>query len=108
MTIHEQLTPILNQIEDHLRALGLWDLTAPDQQALNSQLPFSHDTLEFYQWIQWIFIPRTRMLIRNEAELPRQSDIHSMAELYFQTSNIDAPDLLLAIKSFDRLLISQP
>ena len=107
MDIHQQLEPLLTQIENDLRELGLWDIAPPSQEALDSQLPFSHDTLEFYQWLQWILLPRTRMLVRNRANLPTQSDIHPMAELYFDTRNMKARELLLALKSFDRSLSRQ-
>lgn len=106
MKTHDPLEPLLKQIESNLRSMGLWDFQAPSEEALCSEAPFSHDTLEFYQWLQWIFLPRTRMLSRNHAPLPTQSDIHSMAELYFQTQSIGATDLLMTIKSIDSYFTS--
>lgn len=103
---HDQLEPLLAQLETELRNLGLWDIENPGQEALCSEVAFSHDTLKFHQWLQWIFIPRTRMLIRNRVALPTQSDIHSMAELYFQTQTIEATRVLVLLKSIDLVFSS--
>jgi uncharacterized protein YqcC (DUF446 family) len=35
---------------------GWWDEVPPSIEALSSVEPFSVDTLDFEQWLQWIFL----------------------------------------------------
>lgn len=108
MNVHKRLETLLIRLEADLRAMSLWDVQPPGQEALCSELPFSHDTLEFYQWLQWIFLPRTRMLTRNQTALPGSSDIHSMAELYFQTQAKKSAAVLETIKLIDQIFSPGP
>jgi uncharacterized protein YqcC (DUF446 family) len=60
MTINVSLIPLLDQLETELRTLTLWQPRSPNQDALNSVIPFAMDTLAPHQWLQWVFIPKIR------------------------------------------------
>lgn len=62
-------------IERELRVLGWWETTPPGEQALSSQEPFCVDTLEFAQWLQWIFLPRMKIILERDLPLPNASGI---------------------------------
>ncbi|PMH41108.1 pseudouridine synthase [Vibrio sp. 10N.286.49.B3] len=69
--ISQQITPLLRELEEKLQQLGLWDNVPPSDAQLSSCEPFSIDTLEPEQWIQWVFIAKlNQMLLENQA-LPR-------------------------------------
>ncbi len=57
MTINTKLTHALEQLEAELRQCELWQSTPPSEDALQSVEPFSIDTLEPHEWLQWIFLP---------------------------------------------------
>ncbi|MEZ5436402.1 MAG: YqcC family protein [Pseudomonadales bacterium] len=48
---------------------------------MNNVGPFAVDTLDFHQWLQFIFLPRMRDLIDTRSTLPMQSNITAMAEV---------------------------
>ena len=99
------LEQLLTDIENELRGMGMWESTAPPAEALMSQVPFCYDTLQFPQWLQWVFIPRCRMIVRGRAGIPAVSDIRSMAEIYLDEARIEAPGLLALMKRFDAMIL---
>ena len=95
---------VVDRMEDELRRLNLWESTSPDQHALNSQEPFSYDTLMFHQWLQWLFIPRMRRILMGHGELPGDSDIFPYALDSLRQFSEDPNALLFLIKTFDELI----
>ncbi|SDG40275.1 YqcC family protein [Pseudomonas seleniipraecipitans] len=91
-------------IERALRTQGWWDSAPPSKQALASQEPFCVDTLDFSQWLQWIFLPRMKAIIEAGASLPAVSGIQPMAEQVYGVGNRQASELLKALGDFDRLI----
>ena len=93
-------------IERELRALGWWDEVEPSAEALSSVEPFSVDTLDFEQWLQWIFLPRMKMILEQDLPLPNASGIQEMAEMVFAGRNVQGRDrqLQVLLKEFDQLI----
>ena len=93
-------------IERELRLQGWWDAESPGAEALSSVEPFSVDTLEFEQWLQWIFLPRMKMILEQDLPLPNASGIQEMAELVFAQRNLQGKDrrLQVLLKEFDLLI----
>ena len=93
-------------IERELRLLGLWDEVSPSAEALSSQEPFSVDTLDFEQWLQWIFLPRMKLILEQDLPLPNASGIQEMAEMVFAGRNVQGRDVELQrlLKQFDLLI----
>jgi len=94
-------------IECELRAQGWWQEEAPSAEALASPEPFCVDTLAFEQWLQWIFLPRMKVLLETGAALPSVSGIQAMAEMVYQQPGV-ARRLLELLGEFDRLLTRTP
>jgi uncharacterized protein YqcC (DUF446 family) len=99
-----QVADIILLLEAELRRIGLWEESAPAKQALESTLPFCHDSLEFHQWLQWVLIPKTRELIEKGMALPTTSDIATLAEYRFVQMPQETDALLKLIREYDRLL----
>lgn len=91
-------------IEQELRSLGWWDEVSPGDAALASQAPFCVDTLAFEQWLQWIFLPRMKVILENGLELPHASGIRVMAEEVYRERLVEVGRLLDALGAFDRLI----
>lgn len=94
----------LLQIERELRLLGWWSAQAPSAEALASQEPFCVDTLSFAQWLQWIFVPRMKLIIESDAVLPARSGIRPMAEMVYQGNLDPVLPLLASLAEFDRII----
>jgi len=93
-------------IERELRALGWWDTTPPSEQALSSQEPFCVDSLEFEQWLQWIFLPRMKVILERDLPLPNASGIVEMAEMVYSGRQNEARQLQKHLARFDQLIVN--
>ena len=91
-------------IERELRQLGWWSAVPPSDQALSSVEPFCVDTLEFEQWLQWIFLPRMKLILENDLPLPNASGILEMAEMVYTTRQHETRQLQQVLAQFDRLI----
>lgn len=95
---------LIVELECHLQALGFWDESAPDAAALASDAPFAVDALEFYQWLQWIFIPTMYEQLDRDADLPGNCCIAPMAEEWLKARKLAANDMLACLQAIDKAL----
>jgi len=91
-------------IERELRQQGWWASTAPSAQALASVEPFAVDTLDFDQWLQWIFLPRMKTIIEQDLPLPNASGILAMAEMVYADRPAQSHGLRRLLAQFDELI----
>ena len=91
-------------IERELRALGWWSESSPAPEALASPEPFCVDTLALEQWLQWIFLPRMKLILESDSALPQASGILAMAEVAYAQRGEEVAGLLAALGEFDRLI----
>ena len=66
---------LLAAITAELQSLDLWESVSPPPEALASEAPFAFDHLQFHQWLQWIFLPRTHALLDAGGRLPPDCSI---------------------------------
>ena len=84
-----------------MRRIGLWETQAPSPEALESLVPFCHDTLKFEQWLQWVFLSKMKLVVEGREECPSSSDITPMAEHRFSQLDMPTITLLKLIERFD-------
>ncbi len=99
-----ELADQLLLIERELRIRNLWTSSPPDARALASQEPFCVDTLSFEQWLQWIFLPRMKVVLERGEALPTVSGILAMAEMVYRGQLQQMASLLQALEAFDVLI----
>jgi len=99
-----QVAHCLLAIEMELRELGCWQDDQLDAAAYASELPFCHDTMEFPQWLQFVFIRRMQMLLESASPLPTSCAIVPYAEEYFQPVTEKTLNLLAHLAEIDKLL----
>ncbi|MDK8465117.1 YqcC family protein [Marinobacter sp. SS13-12] len=97
----------LLQIEIELRRLDAWETDPPPDEALQSTKPFAVDTLEFTQWLQFVFVYRMKVLIENGHPLPEVSGMAPMAEEHFRGRSEPGHSLIRELAEMDRLLSGQ-
>lgn len=95
-------------IERELRASGLWGSESPSLERLSSVEPFCVDTLALEEWLQWIFLPRMKLIIESGASLPAASGIREIAEVTYANEGERVAALLAALGAFDRLIGEAP
>jgi uncharacterized protein YqcC (DUF446 family) len=98
------LPALVDCIERELRTTGLWEKRSPPPDAFCSDVPFHLDTMRFVQWLQWVFVPRMRRMLRNRMPLPTTCRIHPLAVDELRDIEADTHRLLSFIAGLDRLL----
>ena len=101
--LEHRVADIVLNIEAEMRRMSLWSAQKPEDNRLQSQLPFCYDSLTVEQWLQWIFIPRMKRMLEQNLDLPAKCDIHPYAEEFLAHRSEDTVKLLALIKEFDDL-----
>lgn len=104
MDNHKILAQALFDLERELRELDLWESHSPPASALASSQPFAVDTLAFYQWLQFLFIPRLMRLVEHRAALPKACCVAPMAEEYFRPRAESGAEVIAVLERIDRLI----
>ena len=104
LALEHQVAALLIDVEAHLRQMGLWDSEPPSAEALASTQPFCIDTLDFNQWLQFIFLPTMYAILEEGRDLPSECAIAPMAEEYFRGLELPSLELELSLAKIDRLL----
>lgn len=102
--IRQEIAIVLQELEHELQRIERWESAMPSPERLASEVPFCHDTLEFTQWVQWIFIPRFRAVLEGGHELPQACAIAPVAELALDQLAADTSRLLERLREVDRLV----
>lgn len=102
-TRYTLLGSLLIDLECELRRANFWSAESPSPAALASVEPFAVDTLDFQQWLQFIFLPRMRLLIDERNALPLQSNITAMAEVTW-AEEIRAHAVITVLRQFDEMI----
>lgn len=91
-------------IECELRTQGWWAERPPSDEAMASREPFCVDSMPFEQWLQWIFLPRMKVILEQGAPLPSVSGIQPMAEQVYGVGNAQTRMLIKLLGEFDDIL----
>jgi uncharacterized protein YqcC (DUF446 family) len=106
MDNNEQLTSVLRSLQQAMDNIGHWSELGISSEALASQQPFCLDTMNFSQWLQFVFIPNMHALIDAEQVLPRLvkgQGIEPMAREFYKNTAADQTIIVL-IRQLDDLL----
>jgi uncharacterized protein YqcC (DUF446 family) len=95
---YQQLAGLLENVDQQLRLMGLWQQQSPTPQALASTEPFAVDQLSFNQWLQFIFLPRLQQMIAAGLPLPDNCSVAPMAEEFFKQQTADKEQSAAMIK----------
>jgi len=101
------LNGLLDALEDELKRQALWCDEPPSPAQLASQLPFSVDTLDFHQWLQFIYLPKLRALLTQGACLPNKVAVYPMACEVYQHELRRRGPLLECIALLDETMTGQ-
>lgn len=89
-TCHIALGRALEQLETVMEQEGVWPKKMPAEQdlknAMESSVPFAVDCLAFESWLAFIFIPKMRILLKQEMPLPPMQ-ITPAAQIYLSSVN---------------------
>jgi len=99
MKLIEEFEHHLNALEAALRQTQRWPNKAPSEAQLASTVPFAIDTLSFFEWLAYVFVPKCHQLIA-VGQLPGKMAISPAAHMYAP----DCPDpILVQLLALDKL-----
>jgi uncharacterized protein YqcC (DUF446 family) len=102
--VRNALTALLLEIETELRLFDRWSFEPPPSQAFESEFPFCCDILEAVEWLQFIFIPKIKLIIDTQSELPSCCGIATYVEESMQSEDSNADTLLALLVQVDEIL----
>lgn len=102
--LDSRVADVVLAIEAEMRRTGIWQATPPSDQALASQEPFCVDTLEFNEWLQWVFLARMKAILEQGGPLPERSAIYPYAEEWHRNHQWGNARLLNALRNFDEIV----
>lgn len=108
VVMSDAVSALLDQLETELKHQQLWSDSSPDALALASTLPFCCDTLRLEQWLQFIFLPRLRLLLETRQALPAKVSVLPYAEEVFKAQQSRVRPLLSLIARIDIALSGEP
>lgn len=95
------------RIEHELRNLAVWQAEPPPAAAFESREAFFSDTMSFYQWLQFVLLPRVREIVAEQGEFPDESSVGTYAVR--ELDGMDAAEgLILALCEFDEFIEELP
>lgn len=105
--IRHDIALSLQAMEQEMRRIRIWEALPPTLDRLNSEVPFCHDTLEFTQWVQWVFIPRFQAVLEGDHPLPQSCAIAPMAEDALARLEGDTDPLLALFRALDSTITEE-
>jgi len=102
--IRSEIAAQLIDLEAGLRQLDLWSDEPPTAEALQSEQPFAMDSLEFEEWLQFIFLPTIYQVLDSGKALPERCAIAPMAEETIGKKPLMTETLMTTLRELDRLI----
>jgi len=92
---------LLVRLEGQLKHLDLWESQHPPAAALASEKPFAIDSLDFHQWLQFIFLPRMHALVEGKLPLPDTIGVSPMAAQVYKNKLDQYHELIAVLREID-------
>jgi len=90
----------LDAIEATMRRLGVWSSAPLAPERMNFQEPFAMDTMNFTEWLQFVFMPRARVAAES-VQFPKGWGIGTMAAREFD-GRLEFEPLAEQLAEFER------
>ncbi|WP_372761814.1 YqcC family protein [Pseudoalteromonas sp.] len=101
--MYQQTQHYLVQLTALLKKHQLWQSEPIAPAALQSSVPFCHDTMAFEQWLQFVFIEKFQQLITQQQPLPRNFAIAPMAQMVL-SSKTGSDEIIALLSELDAFL----
>ncbi|MBU1681530.1 YqcC family protein [Candidatus Micrarchaeota archaeon] len=98
----EDIKKKLDEIEAEMKRFGMWSKTPPHKEAFEDMGAFGMKTMSFDQWLQFVFVPNVRKLLKTDGPWPDKSEVGIMAVREFD-GNPELGNLVALLTEFDML-----
>ncbi|WP_318376949.1 YqcC family protein [Enterobacter sp.] len=103
MTPHQHVRQQLFSLETLLNEQGIWQTHSPAASAFESTEPFCLDTMEPFEWLQWVLIPRMHALLDSGQPLPQTFAIAPYYEVALDASHPARDVVLVQLQQLDAI-----
>ena len=103
---HDLAAGYADKIEQELRSLGASQSQPPPEKAFESQSAFFADTMSFYQWLEFVLVPRIREIVAKRGRFPSESQVGAYAVRELDGLD-EASDLISLLSEFDGFIESR-
>ncbi len=100
MDRYQRAADFAERIEGELRSLNVWQSEPVPKPAYDSERAFFADTMTFYQWLQFVLLPRVRQVIEERGAFPAKSAVGAYAVRELDGYD-EANGLIKALAEFD-------
>ena len=100
----QRVSQLMDDIQRCLQQSGHWQTIPPTVEKMQSQAPFSIDTLTFLEWLQWVYLARLRAIIDAGSDLPSGALVAPYAEEALKADGVLIDNLLPLIHQLDSAL----
>lgn len=100
----KRLGEIADEIEAEMRRLRWWQDDPPSEETALAGGAFGMQTVAFTQWLQVVFVKRLRQAAEGEFEIPRFSQVSTMAYREFDGYPEDVDRLMNLLYEVDRIV----
>lgn len=94
----------IDDIESEMKSSGAWSNKALDPVLLEDMGPFGNNTMPFENWLQFVFIPAVKDIIKNNDEFPETSQVGNYAVYAFDAQPA-YQNLTYLLGEFDDLFV---
>jgi uncharacterized protein YqcC (DUF446 family) len=107
----QEVTAKIAEIEDEIKAVGLWQGEPLRAEQYDFHKAFAMDTMTFAQWLQFVFIPRVKAIVEAGGGFPSKSEVGAQAFREFvmwpSCGDVDTERLLKLLNEFDSMFGSE-
>jgi uncharacterized protein YqcC (DUF446 family) len=95
------VSALLDELEQTMKKENVWQEVSPSADKMRSREPFSIDTLNVIEWVQWVYLSRLRELLLSNQPLPVGANVAPYAEEALRSMKLDLPELIAVLKKLD-------
>ncbi|MDO7643403.1 MAG: YqcC family protein [Reinekea forsetii] len=100
----KSISVILDEIQALMMRDGRWQSMAPSAEAMMSTDPFCINSMDFLEWLQWIYLARLRALIDAGRPMPMGAQVAPYAEEALKAEGAKVTTLIALVRDLDRAL----
>jgi uncharacterized protein YqcC (DUF446 family) len=100
---YDRASQYADRIEAELRGIGGWQPLPLPEEAYQSRSAFGGDTMSFYQWLQFVLVPRIRDIAASSGQFPSSSQVGAYAVRELDGVN-EASGLISLLSEFDEFI----
>lgn len=100
----KRMEEIADEIEAEMQRLGWWQADPPSEGTAIAGGAFGRETIAFTQWLQVIFVNRLRQAAAGTFEIPKFSQVSTMAHRELDGGPEDIDRLMDLLREVDRLV----